>query len=134
MVDLTDPSEVLYGEPAAIPAPVHELVDRLGLTRSVGVRDHPHAAGVMGDLRPVGRRADDAAHAATAARLGVRSMITIDTGFAAVSASELELYALDRSRVDAVCGQVAADAPSRRFDRLPNPDSFRGVHTCHEFS
>ena len=45
---------------------------------------------------PLGAQADDAAHAATAARLGVRSMITIDTGFAATSASELELYVASR--------------------------------------
>ena len=38
----------------------------------------------------------DAVHAATAVRLGVRSLITIDTGFAAVPASELELYVASR--------------------------------------
>jgi len=54
MVDLADLSEVPAGEPAAVPAPPHELVDGLGLTRPVGVLDHSFAAGVVGDLRSVG--------------------------------------------------------------------------------
>ena len=63
MVHLTDQSKVPLGEPAAVPAPVQEGHDQIrrrepaqrsGLTRSVGVRDHPNAAGVIGDLRSVG--------------------------------------------------------------------------------
>jgi len=63
MVHLTDQSKVPLGEPAAVPVPVQEGNDQihgrdpaegLGLTGSVGVRDHPNAAVVIGDLRSVG--------------------------------------------------------------------------------
>lgn len=54
MVHLTDPSKVPSGEHAAIPGPVEEPVDGLGLTRSVCVGDYPNSAGVGGDLRPRG--------------------------------------------------------------------------------
>lgn len=47
---------------------------------------------VPGVMARYGLSSYDAVHAATAGRLRVRSLVTLDSGFAAVPASELELY------------------------------------------
>ncbi len=47
---------------------------------------------IPGLMARFGLSSYDAAHAATAGRLRVRSLVTLDSGFAAIPSSELELY------------------------------------------
>jgi predicted nucleic acid-binding protein len=51
---------------------------------------------VPGLMARFGLSSYDAVHVATAGRLRVRSLVTLDTGFAAVPASELELFVAAR--------------------------------------